>query len=432
MAGPRRKSPTGRVNPTKRDRTLPIPGSLARVPGYGALTIYKMEASPFWYARFYEDGKIIRRSLKVTGKSDALKAAKNVFGQIKASKINRVPFNRHSGFELCARSLLKEVEAQVARGERTAVKITNDRNRLEADLLPYFGKYEIADIDYACISGYINGLATPSRPLSVSTLKIHLSHLKTIMRHAQRMGVITAQPAYPTLKTVDTPRPWFSAGEYGKLHAICRANIGRVFMKAGTKGEQKRNITISEDLYDLILFMTNAFIRPSDIKVLQHKHVAVVRGANTYLRLTYPPTKGHGNPVVTMPQAVTFYKRLLARQKKIGLGKPEDYLFLPQYVENRDYALRQMSRQFDQLLAVAQLKTNANGESRTLYSLRHTSIMFCLTKGDQVNLIALARNARTSTEMIDRFYAKHLTAEMNIEQLQSRRIRKPAVEQDEE
>jgi hypothetical protein len=58
--------------------------------------------------------------------------------------------------------------------------------------------------------------------------------------------------------------------------------------------------------------------------------------------------------------------------------------------------------------------------------------MFCLTKGDQVSLITLARNARTSTEMIDRFYAKHLTAEMNIEQLQSRRIRKPAVEQDEE
>lgn len=324
------------------------------------------------------------------------------------------------------------MEAQVFRGERSSVKVPNDRNRLESDLLPYFGKYEVAEIDYACISCYINGLSTPSRPLSINTLKIHLSHLKTIMRHAQRMGVITAQPAYPTLKTIDTPRPWFSAGEYGKLHAVCRANIGRVFIKAGTKGEQKRNITISEDLYDLILFMTNAFIRPTDIKVLQHKHVAIVRGANTYLRLTYPPTKGHGNPVVTMPQAVTFYERLLARHKMGGFGNPEDYLFLPQYADKRDYALRQITRQFDQLLRIAGLKTNANGESRALYSLRHTCIMFCLTKGDQVSLLTLARNARTSTEMIDRFYAKHLTAEMNIEQLQSRRIRNPAVAQDEE
>ncbi len=430
MTGPRAKSLTGRVDPTKRDRTVPIPDSLTRVPGYGALTIYKMEASPFWYARFYEDGKIIRRSLKVTEKREALRVAKHVFGEIKAQKINRIPFSRHSGFELCARSLLKEVEAQVSRGERSTVKVPNDRNRLESDLLPYFGKYEVADIDYACISGYINSLSTPSRPLSISTLKIHLSHLKTIMRHAQRMGVITAQPAYPTLKTIDTPRPWFSATEYGKLHAVCRANIGRAFMRAGTKGEQKRNITISEDLYDLILFMTNAFIRPTDVKVLQHKHVAVVQGANTYLRLTYPPTKGHGNPVVTMPQAVTYYQRLLARHKADGFGNPEDHLFLPQYVNNRDYALRQITRQFDQLLRIADLKTNANGESRSLYSLRHTCIMFNLTKGDQVSLLTLARNARTSTEMIDRFYAKHLTAEMNIEQLQSRRTRKPAVDQD--
>jgi integrase len=240
------------------------------------------------------------------------------------------------------------------------------------------------------------------------------------------MGVITAQPAYPTLKTTDTPRAWFSEGEYGKLHAVCRANIGRVFAKAGTKGEQLRNISITDDLYDLIVFMANSFIRPSDIKVLQHKHVAIVRKGDGYLRLTYPPSKGHGHPVVTMPSAVKVYERLLERQKKAGLGRPDDYLFLPQHVENRDYALRQLARQFDQLLKIAELKVTANGESRTLYSLRHTSIMFRLTKGDRIELLTLARNARTSYDMIDRFYAKHLTAEMNVEQLHSRRTRTQA------
>lgn len=47
---------------------MPIAGSLHKVSGYGTLTIYKMEASPFWYVRYYEDGKIIRRSLKVADK----------------------------------------------------------------------------------------------------------------------------------------------------------------------------------------------------------------------------------------------------------------------------------------------------------------------------------------------------------------------------
>jgi hypothetical protein len=50
--------------------------------------------------------------------------------------------------------------------------------------------------------------------------------------------------------------------------------------------------------------------------------------------------------------------------------------------------------------------------------------MFRLLYGDAINTLALARNARTSVEMIDRFYAKPLTGEMNIEMLQSRRRRR--------
>jgi hypothetical protein len=42
-----------------------------------------------------------------------------------------------------------------------------------------------------------------------------------------------------------------------------------------------------------------------------------------------------------------------------------------------------------------------------------------LTRGDQIDLLTLARNCRTSVEMIDRFYARHLTAEMNVAKIQS-------------
>ena len=70
---------------------------------------------------------------------------------------------------------------------------------------------------------------------------------------------------------------------------------------------------------------------------------------------------------------------------------------------------------------MSDLTVSKSGESRTLYSLRHTAIMFRLLQGDKVDLLTLARNARTSVEMIDRFYAKHLTAEMNVQQFQSMR-----------
>lgn len=413
------KVPKSLAKSPVRHRTMPIVGSLHKISGFGTLTIYKMEASPFWYVRYYEDGKIIRRSLKVADKKVAIAAAKKLFVDIKHHQMNKLPFTKTSGFEVCARGLLKENAARAARGELSEQKQQLDAARLRSDLMPHFGKYEIADINYAIISDYLNKLSTPARPLSINTLKIHLSHIKTILRYAQRVGVLNALPAFPTLKTIDTPRPWFNSAEYTKLHRTCDANIGKVFKKAGTKGEQRRNITITQELYDLILFMTNSFIRPTDIKVLQHKHIAVIRGEQTYLRLTHPPTKSHGSPVVTMPEAVEIYDRLLERQRKEGFGEPGDYLFQPEHHENRDYALRTITRQFDQLLTIANLKKTASGESRTLYSLRHTCIMFRLTKGDNVALLTLARSARTSTEMIDRFYAKHLHAEMNIQQLQS-------------
>jgi hypothetical protein len=87
--------------------------------------------------------------------------------------------------------------------------------------------------------------------------------------------------------------------------------------------------------------------------------------------------------------------------------------------KQRAYALRTLQRQYDQLLILANLKKDGHGTSRTLYSLRHTSIMLRPLNAD--NLDTVARNARTSVEMIDRFYAKPLTAEMKVDILHSQR-----------
>jgi hypothetical protein len=50
--------------------------------------------------------------------------------------------------------------------------------------------------------------------------------------------------------------------------------------------------------------------------------------------------------------------------------------------------------------------------------------MFRLTKGDKIDSLTLAKNARTSVEMLERFYAKHLTPEMNVDKLQSMKKRR--------
>ena len=85
-------------------------------------------------------------------------------------------------------------------------------------------------------------------------------------------------------------------------------------------------------------------------------------------------------------------------------------------------ALEFLGWQFKHVQGVAGVGNNkANGSARTLYSLRHTAITFRLLYGRKIDLLTLARNARTSVEMVEKFYSSNLSAEMNIDLLQGNR-----------
>jgi hypothetical protein len=127
-----------------------------------------------------------------------------------------------------------------------------------------------------------------------------------------------------------------------------------------------------------------------------------------------------------MPWAVRVYERIKAMNSARGMAGPNDYVFMPEYGEkSRGHALKILQYQFDALLDLLDLKHNAQGDPRTIYSLRHSSIMFRLLYGASIDTLKLARNARTSPEMIDRFYAAPLMGEMAIQELQAKRRPRP-------
>lgn len=85
-----------------------------------------------------------------------------------------------------------------------------------------------------------------------------------------------------------------------------------------------------------------------------------------------------------------------------------------QIERRRGAALTRLQQQFSDLLAHCGLAEGASGEERSLYSLRHTCIMYRLLYGEGLDLLTLARNGRTSREVIGHLYASHLEGEMNI------------------
>jgi hypothetical protein len=107
-----------------------------------------------------------------------------------------------------------------------------------------------------------------------------------------------------------------------------------------------------------------------------------------------------------MEAAVSVYKRICERYPN---ASGEDFLFLPDY-ENRTTASKIIQRQFHALLKRAEIETDIfTGKNHTLYSLRHTAIcMRIILSGGKVNIYNLAKNAGTSVDQIERFYAKHL------------------------
>ena len=405
----------------------PIKSSLTKIKSFGTLTIYQMKMSKFWYMRAYINRKQVRRSTNSEDKRQAEKEAIRIYLELQQKSINNESISKSSGFVVIAEKLQTENERRVVEEQISDSKTKNDRYRLKNDLIPFFKKYQLNEIDYSILSQYFKYVndkrqSIEESRLHTNTLKLHLSHLKQIFKHGAKLGAIQSLPVFPSFKTIDEPRTGFNKSEYTKLHSTLRNRIGhKKSIVSDKSGKLIRHVELSQELYDLIIFMTNSFIRPTDIKVMRHTHVAIVnQNNNLYLRLTHPRTKSHSQPVITLEQAVEVYKNIVTRQKKNKEYKSDGYVFMPSY-DNRTYALRQLQRQFDLLLEITNLKKDTNGKDRVLYSLRHTAITFRMLEADNLDLLTLSKNARTSNEMLSRFYLKYLSPEMNVEKLQSQK-----------
>ena len=79
------------------------------------------------------------------------------------------------------------------------------------------------------------------------------------------------------------------------------------------------------------------------------------------------------------------------------------------------------------MLRRTKLKLDREGNKRTAYSLRHTYICMRLIEG--ADIYALAKNCRTSVEMIQKFYAAHIKDLLDasaINRMRPKRTKKPS------
>jgi integrase len=352
------------------------------------------------------------------------------FGDVAGSVLTQgaMRFNR---FDALADQLLDLESQRVKRGELSAASVGILKNRLDAHVLPYFKYIPPSQVTPMMMDAFVQRL-TDSH-LSSTTVSQYLVVVRKLLKLAIRHGFLREIPELPSIKVANRPRSMLSLREYAAVvrtaHRLSRKGDKAPEVKASTGYRERfwvqpRHLKLPPDMAWAIRFMVNSFVRPGDLRQLKHKHVQVVRGSSVYLRMTLPQTKKHDAPMVTLRPAVQVYESALAQARLDGFGQPDDYVFLP--AENdRNYALAVLGFWFKWVMREAGVPSeDVMGRLRTLYCLRHTSIMFRLLYRQGIDMLTLARNARTSVQMIERFYASALDGEMNVAMLQSRRTSK--------
>ena len=236
-----------------------------------------------------------------------------------------------------------------------------------------------------------------------TTLHHEIVTLRQILKVAHRHGWLDALPDLsPPYKSSGkiAHRGWFSPEEYKMLYEATRDRAKKPLNVRWRKE--------CEQLHDYVLFMGNTGLRPDEAARLEYRDVVIVDDESTketILEIEVRGKRGIGF-CKSMPGAVTPFKRLMKR----NTPKPTDRLFPNSQRELLNAILGELGLKFDR-----------DGQRRSAYSLRHTYVCFRLMEG--ADIYQIAKNCRTSVEMIEKYYASHLKNQIDASAINVRKLR---------
>lgn len=371
--------------------------------------LYMRSNSPHWQSSCSIAGKQRRTSTKEESLARAKDVARDWYLGL-MGKLRTGDLKEGVTFRTAAERFVKEFEV-ITEGERNKDYVESLAMRLRVHLLPFMGDKIVTEITPGFVQEYrVHRMTSridkktglPKRP-SRSTMHHEIIAMRHVLKTANRHGWL------PYLPDISAPykmsgkighRAWFSPEEY------------KAFYKA--TGERAKNPkkerwrSACEDLHDYVLFMVNSGLRPDEAKRIEIRDIDIVAdgpGHEEILHIAVRGKRGVGY-CKTMPGAVQPFKRMKERHSL----EPNQLLF------------PKIQRElFNTLLEELDMKHDREGNPRTSYSLRHTYICLRLIEG--ADIYQVAKNCRTSVEMIEKYYASHIKNMLDASAINVRRAR---------
>lgn len=374
--------------------------------------LYMRAGSPHWQCSCSIAGKQ-RRS---TTKEESLARAKDVardwylglMGKCRAGELKE-----GTAFRKAAEQFLKEYVV-ITQGERSQAYVDSHKLRLDVHLLPFFGDKVVTEITPGLVQEYRAHRMTSrtdkhgnARRPARSTLHHDIITLRHVLKTANRHGWLPYLPdlsaPYKTSGKV-SHRAWFSPQEYDALH--------KATAERARKPKKERWRTACEDLHDYVLFMANSGLRPDECRRVQLRDVEIVADGPRKEKILHIAVRGKRGVgyCKTMNGAVFPFQRLVERRNRLAKEAAKargETDYATEEMKPTDLLFPKIQRELlNAILDDLGLKTDREGNRRSAYSLRHTYICMRLTEG--ADIYQIAKNCRTSVEMIEKFYASHI------------------------
>jgi integrase len=384
----------------------------------GKVHVYRRDNSSRWQCATYLAGKNRRVSTKEDSLAKAKDFAEDWYLGLRGKARNGELRNEKT-FREAAVQFEREYQI-ITEGQRNAEYVEGHSTRLRLHLLPFFGDMGLSEITPGQIQEYRihrheEAVKEQGKPPARSTMHQEIVVLRQTLKAAVRHRWLDRLPdlsePYRASGKV-SHRAWFSPEEYKQLYEATR--------RRARTPKNPRYKWESEQLHDYVLFMANTGLRPDEANHLEYRDVKIVEDEGsheTILEIEVRGKRGVGYCKSTSG-AVRPFQRLVERNKP----QPTDLIFPKTH--------RQL---FNTILDEEGLKKDREGQPRTAYSLRHTYI--CLRLMEGADIYQIAKNCRTSVEMIEKYYASHLKNSLDAAAINIRRKKakknKPPTEQEE-
>ena len=379
----------------------------------GKLHLYRRENSLNWQCSTFLAGKNWRKSTKEDSFSLARTIAEDWYLELKG-KMRGGELKVGKTFKDAAEKFLPEYKV-LTFGERSPQYVEIIELLIRSHLIPFFGNTLLSEITPGLVQDYrIHRMTSrkdkktgePKRPAR-STLLHEIVALRHVLKTANRRGWLATLPDLSTPYKMSGKighRGWFSPEEYKRLYQATRARA-----KSPINPRWKR---ACENLHDYVLFMANTGLRPDEAARLEFRDVAIVTDEATGERILEIEVRGKRGVgyCKSMTGAVMPFNRLIKRNKM----KPTDRVFGKQ---------KSQRVLLNSILGELDMKFDRDGNRRTAYSLRHTYI--CLRLMEGADIYQIAKNCRTSVEMIEKYYASHIKNTLDAAAINVRKPKPP-------